>query len=88
MSFILGLPDNLVSLLNIFLGNDIADEDVDIGGNEAPVSSYPPVVIEKDTGIKTSKCPSPGSSSGMTIFGCFLLYLIHQCLVFLFTCHQ
>ncbi|XP_022750494.1 transcription factor GTE8-like [Durio zibethinus] len=30
-------------------GNDLADEDVDIGGNEPPVSSYPPVEIEKDT---------------------------------------
>ncbi|KAJ4729403.1 Transcription factor like [Melia azedarach] len=44
-------------------GNDLVDEDIDIGGNELPVSSYPPVEIEKDIGIKSSKCLSPGSSS-------------------------
>lgn len=44
-------------------GNDLPDEDIDIGGNEPPVSSYPPVEIEKDTGIKSSKCVSPCSSS-------------------------
>ncbi|RVW80298.1 Transcription factor GTE8 [Vitis vinifera] len=30
-------------------GNDPVEEDIDIVGNEAPVSSYPPVEIEKDT---------------------------------------
>ncbi|XP_034207796.1 transcription factor GTE8-like isoform X2 [Prunus dulcis] len=40
-----------------------ADEDVDIGGNEPPVSSYPPVEIEKDTGYKISKGISSSSSS-------------------------
>ncbi|KAH0984601.1 hypothetical protein GBA52_011778 [Prunus armeniaca] len=44
-------------------GNDPADEDVDIGGNEPPVSSYPPVEIEKDTGYKISKGISSSSSS-------------------------
>ncbi|XP_077229903.1 transcription factor GTE10-like isoform X2 [Tasmannia lanceolata] len=41
-------------------GNDPADEDVDIVGNDPPVSSYPPVEIEKDT---TRKCSSSSSSS-------------------------
>lgn len=45
-------------------GNDLPDEDIDIGGNEPPVSSYPPMEIEKDTAIKSSKRVSPGSSSG------------------------
>ncbi|EEF50952.1 bromodomain-containing protein, putative [Ricinus communis] len=45
-------------------GNDAADEDVDIGGNEPPVSSYPPVEIEKDTGNKGTKCISSGSPTG------------------------
>ncbi|KAH7577233.1 hypothetical protein JRO89_XS01G0225400 [Xanthoceras sorbifolium] len=45
-------------------GNDPADEDIDIGENEPPVSSYPPVEIEKEAGIRSSKCISPGSSSG------------------------
>lgn len=48
----------------LHLGNDLPDEDIDIGGNEPPVSSYPPKEIEKDTAIKSSKRVSPGSSSG------------------------
>lgn len=47
-----------------FLGNDLGDEDVDIHGNEPPISSYPPLEIEKDTAHRNSKCVSPGSSSG------------------------
>ena len=47
-----------------FVGNDPVDEDVDIGGNEPPVSSYPPVEIEKDAGRRSSKCNSSGTSSG------------------------
>ncbi|XP_044465869.1 transcription factor GTE8-like isoform X2 [Mangifera indica] len=43
--------------------DDPANEDIDIGGNEPPVSSYPPVEIEKDTGIRSSKCVSSDSSS-------------------------
>ncbi|XP_068657144.1 transcription factor GTE10-like isoform X2 [Aristolochia californica] len=42
-------------------GNEPADEDVDIGGNDLPVSSYPPVEIEKDTALR--KCSSSSSSS-------------------------
>ncbi|XP_043704030.1 transcription factor GTE10-like isoform X2 [Telopea speciosissima] len=44
-------------------GNEPVDEDVDIGGNDPPVSSYPPVEIEKDTAHKNSKCSSSSSSS-------------------------
>ncbi|GMJ04313.1 global transcription factor group E8 [Hibiscus trionum] len=43
-------------------GNDQADEDVDIGGNESPVSSYPPVEIEKDRGHISAKSVSSSSS--------------------------
>ncbi|XP_008799966.2 transcription factor GTE9-like [Phoenix dactylifera] len=43
-------------------GNEPADEDVDIGGNDPPISSYPPVVIEKDTALRNSKCGSSSSS--------------------------
>lgn len=46
------------------VGNGLAEEDVDIGGNEPPVSSYPPVEIEKDTGHRSSKNISPSSSNG------------------------
>ena len=45
-------------------GNDLVDEDVDIvGGNDPPVSSYPPVEIEKDATNRNSKCSSSNSSS-------------------------
>lgn len=45
-------------------GNDQIDEDVDVvGGNDPPVSSYPPVEIEKDVANRTSKCSSSSSSS-------------------------
>ncbi|KAF8399899.1 hypothetical protein HHK36_015769 [Tetracentron sinense] len=43
--------------------NDAVEEDVDIGGNDPPVSSYPPVEIEKDTANRSSKCSSLNSSS-------------------------
>ncbi|XP_071722776.1 LOW QUALITY PROTEIN: transcription factor GTE8-like [Rutidosis leptorrhynchoides] len=45
-------------------GNDHADEDVDIGGNEPPVYSYPPVEIEKDIDKKKNKHVDPVHSSG------------------------
>ncbi|XP_031475027.1 transcription factor GTE9-like isoform X1 [Nymphaea colorata] len=44
-------------------GNEPADEDVDIGGNDPPVSSYPPVEIEKDMVARGGKCSSSSSSS-------------------------
>ncbi|XP_073099205.1 LOW QUALITY PROTEIN: transcription factor GTE10 [Elaeis guineensis] len=44
-------------------GNEPADEDVDIGGNDPPMSSYPPVEIEKDTQLRNSKYSSSSSSS-------------------------
>jgi len=40
------------------------DEDVDIGGNDPPISSYPPVDIEKDATHGGSKYSSSSSSSG------------------------
>lgn len=50
------------STMQLYKGNDLVDEDVDIGGNEPPVSSNPPVEIEKDEGRIGNK-QSPGSSS-------------------------
>ncbi|XP_020414790.1 transcription factor GTE10-like [Prunus persica] len=45
-------------------GNDPGDEEVDIvGGNGAPISSFPPVEIEKDPAHRNSKCSSSSSSS-------------------------
>ncbi|CAK8541141.1 unnamed protein product [Lathyrus sativus] len=53
-------PSN--SSLQPFKGNDMADEEVDIGGNEPPVSSCPRVKVEKDTTCRENKCLSPGHS--------------------------
>ncbi|XP_020245615.1 transcription factor GTE10-like [Asparagus officinalis] len=44
-------------------GNEPVDEDVDIGGNDPPMSSYPPVEIEKDAIHRGGKCSSSSSSS-------------------------
>ncbi|KAL6997013.1 hypothetical protein U1Q18_007136 [Sarracenia purpurea var. burkii] len=44
-------------------GNDPVDEEVDIGGSDPPISSYPPVEIEKDAALRNSKCSSSSSSS-------------------------
>ncbi|XP_058093851.1 transcription factor GTE8-like isoform X3 [Magnolia sinica] len=44
-------------------GNDPSNEDVDIGGNDPPVSSYPPLEIEKDTTLRSVKCNSSSHSS-------------------------
>lgn len=47
-----------------FKGNDAVDEDVDIGGNDPPNSSCPPVLIEKDAVTRNNKfCSSSSSSS-------------------------
>ncbi|XP_028778535.1 transcription factor GTE8 isoform X2 [Neltuma alba] len=54
-------PSNLS--LQAFKGDDLGDEDVDIGGNEPPVTSYPPVEIEKDATYRINRRSSPGSSS-------------------------
>lgn len=61
---ILVFPCNLYLHVCSFAENDPIDEDVDIGGNEPPVSSYPPVEIEKDAGHRINKCLSPRSASG------------------------
>lgn len=36
---------------------------MDIGGNDPPVSSFPPVEIEKDRVRRSNKCSSSSSSS-------------------------
>ncbi|KAK4282271.1 hypothetical protein QN277_013668 [Acacia crassicarpa] len=54
-------PSN--SSLQPFKGNDLADEDVEIGGNEPPVSSCPPVECEKNRSDGINQRLSPGSSN-------------------------
>ncbi|WOK97418.1 transcription factor GTE9 [Canna indica] len=44
-------------------GNDLADEDVDICGDDPPMSSYPMLEIQKDTQSRNIKCSSSSSSS-------------------------
>lgn len=61
----------------------MVDEDVDIvGGNDAPMSSFPPVEIEKDAGHRNSKCSSSSSSSsesGSSSSGsCFCVLFIYS----------
>ncbi|KAL2347010.1 hypothetical protein Fmac_001010 [Flemingia macrophylla] len=45
-------------------GNDQVEEDVDIvGGNDPPISNYPPLEIKEDSTNRNSKCSSSSSSS-------------------------
>lgn len=81
--------DDLIVILPTILGNEPADEDVDIvGGNDQPVSSFPPVEIEKDAAHRNSKCSnssssssdSGSSSSGSFYCICFICVLLFGCL--------
>lgn len=51
------------SSMQVDKGNNIVDEDADIGGNEPPVSSYPPVKTEKDKGRRSNKSITSDFSS-------------------------
>ncbi|XP_019161639.1 PREDICTED: transcription factor GTE8-like isoform X2 [Ipomoea nil] len=56
------------SSMQVDKGNELEDEEIDIGGNEPPVSSYPPVKIERNVGEETNDCvnaddPSSNSES-------------------------
>jgi len=56
MCGLLFLPKNAV--------NEQVEEDVDIvGGNDPPISTYPPLEIDKDGTNRNSKCTSSSSSS-------------------------
>ncbi|XP_026386106.1 transcription factor GTE9-like isoform X2 [Papaver somniferum] len=59
----MNVSGNGVSSTQPSKGNDPADEDVDIGGNDPPASMYPPVNIDKDAARKGSKCSSSSGSS-------------------------
>lgn len=51
-------------MTSMYTGNGPGDEEVDIvGGNDAPISSFPPVEIEKDPAHRNSKWSSSSSSS-------------------------
>ncbi|KAL6518745.1 hypothetical protein OROHE_017498 [Orobanche hederae] len=51
------------SSLQIDKGNDLIDKDVDIGGNEDPVSICQPVSIDRDTGGRAEECNEAGPES-------------------------
>lgn len=54
----------MVFYLTANSGNELVEEDVDIvGGNDPPISTYPPLEIEKDGNHRNSKCSSSSSSS-------------------------
>ncbi|KAL8142015.1 hypothetical protein V2J09_015047 [Rumex salicifolius] len=44
-------------------GNDAVEEDIDIGGNDSPILSFPPIEIEKDAAHENLKGSSSSSSS-------------------------
>ncbi|KAK9090179.1 hypothetical protein Sjap_023356 [Stephania japonica] len=44
-------------------GHNVVDEDIDIGGNDPPASSFPTVEIVKDTAQRNSQSSSSSSSS-------------------------
>ncbi|KAK3023592.1 hypothetical protein RJ639_044052 [Escallonia herrerae] len=56
-----GLSDSSMQLDG---DNGLVDDDVDIGGNESPVSNYPPVVIEKDVMVESNKDITTGTFNG------------------------
>lgn len=51
------------SSMQLDKGNELVAKDVDLVGNEPPVSSYPPTEIINDSGGRSNKCISPGTSS-------------------------
>lgn len=64
-----------------FAGNDLADEEVDICGDDPPMSSYPTLEIQMDTKATNVNCSSSsnsssdsGSSSGVYFFACIIVY--------------
>ncbi|KAL3829517.1 hypothetical protein ACJIZ3_018319 [Penstemon smallii] len=48
------------SSMQVDKGYDAMDDDVDIGGNEAPVTSYPPVEIDRDERERAEECNEAG----------------------------
>ncbi len=47
----------------MFVGNELVEEDVDIGGNDLPPLTYPPAVFESETAERSSKHSTSSSSS-------------------------
>ncbi|KAL6960461.1 hypothetical protein U1Q18_038224 [Sarracenia purpurea var. burkii] len=58
-----GLSNSSMQLCKGILGNHPVDEDVDIGGNEPPVSSNPPVVVDSDSESSSTGSESDGAKA-------------------------
>lgn len=58
-------------------GNEVIDEDVEVEGTEAPVSSYPPAELQENSGQRSNKCTSPGNSHGNTHCSYYINYIQH-----------
>jgi uncharacterized membrane protein YgcG len=52
-----------VITLHVFAGNELIEEDIDIGGNDLPPLTYPPVVFESEAADRSSKHSSSSTSS-------------------------
>lgn len=51
---------------------------MDVGGNDPPISTFPPVEIEKDVAHRNSKCSSSSSESGSSSSGsCYCVHFIY-----------
>ncbi|KAK1432701.1 hypothetical protein QVD17_09599 [Tagetes erecta] len=51
------------STMQLYKGNDLADEDLDVAGNEPPVSSYPSVESDKGTSTNNKEAHDSDASS-------------------------
>ena len=63
----------------MFAGNELVEEDIDIGGNDLPLSTYPPVVFESETADRSSKHSSSSTSStdsGSSSSGMYLSFIL------------
>ncbi|XP_057482397.1 transcription factor GTE8-like isoform X2 [Actinidia eriantha] len=58
-----GLSNSSMQLCKGILGNHPIDEDADIVGNELPISSYPPVEVEKESSSSGSELDGTKASS-------------------------
>lgn len=59
--------------------NEPMEEYVDICGDDAPVTSYPPICIEKETPGRGSKCSTSSSSSdsGSSSSGLYYIFCFY-----------
>jgi hypothetical protein len=67
-------------IVHVFAGNELIEEDIDIGGNDLPPLAYPPVVFESETADRSSKHSSSSTSSsesGSSSSGMYFSLIYH-----------